>query len=57
MLCAPQGACAHFGHSESGHAPLLSYAELGAEISLTRIALDGVAGEAQDREDVAAVAP
>ena len=51
-LCALQGACAH--HDHGGRAPLLSYQELGAEISVARVELEGTREAAAELEDVVA---
>ena len=37
MLCALQTACVHYVPSESTASPLLSFKELGSEITVTRI--------------------
>ena len=61
MLCSLQGACASYDHSRLGSQPLLSYEELGSQITVTRIAIEAgfeePADEAVDLEDVVAAAP
>lgn len=39
-LCALQSACTHYVPAESAASPLLSFKELGAEITVTRIVLE-----------------
>ncbi len=53
-LCALQGACAQYDHRTAERAPLLSFAELGAEISVTRIAVDADEAATPVYEDVIA---
>ena len=61
LLCALQGACAHYDHGQLGTRPLLSFEELGSQITVTRISIeDGIeepAGDAVDLEDVVAATP
>ena len=40
MLCALQSACTHYVPAESAASPLLSFKELGAEITVTRIVIE-----------------
>ena len=51
LLCALQGACAHYDSSQLGAQPLLTYEELGTEITVTRVVIE------EDVEAVLADAP
>ena len=57
LLCILQGACAQHPRDTRGAAPLLSYAELGGAIEVTRISLEEPLPEATEMEEIVAAAP
>ena len=57
VLCALQGACAQHRHEAPGTQSLLSYAELGGAITVTRISLEEPAPDPIDTEEIVAAAP
>ncbi len=57
ILCALQGACASYDHESVAAAPLLTYSELSAEISVTRTVVDDATGDQTTLEDVIAAVP
>lgn len=49
-LCAMQLGCASYGKETVGRTPLLAYADLGAEISVTRVLIED---DVEDSDDIA----
>ena len=54
MLCVLQGACAHYGAGGSQGSSLLTYEQLGGEITVTRISVEEDMESPEDLEAVVA---
>ena len=57
VLCGLQGACASYDYESVAAAPLLSFSELSAEISVTRTVIEDASDDEPALEDVVAALP